>query len=222
MREALLYLLPCVYAFLACIGFSMLFNIHGAGMLICAGGGALGWLCYLLTGPLVRYSLFHSIFAALLRALGRTGDAAALNRAYLDHLGEGSYLLPGAQALCRALAPRCTLAIVTNGVARAQRRRFEASPLNGLIPWLFISEELGASKPDSAFFAPVLRTLGNPDPRRVLMEGDNLLADIQGGIQAGLDTAWYNPGRLPGDPAIVPTWEVDGYAALQALILKEE
>ena len=104
----------------------------------------------------------------------------------------------------------------------ASGRRFEASPLNGLIPWLFISEELGASKPDSAFFAPVLRTLGNPDPRRVLMVGDNLLADIQGGIQAGLDTAWYNPGRLPGDPAIVPTWEVDGYAALQALILKEE
>ena len=126
------------------------------------------------------------------------------------------------RALCRARAPRCTLAIVTNGVARAQRRRFEASPLNGLIPWLFISEELGASKPDPAFFAPVLRTLGNPDPRRVLMVGDNLLADIQGGIQAGLDTAWYNPGRLPGDPAIVPTWEVDGYAALQALILKEE
>ena len=173
-------------------------------------------------GEVRREWLVVERFAALLRALGRTGDAAALNRAYLDHLGEGSYLLPGAQALCRALAPRCTLAIVTNGVARAQRRRFEASPLNGLIPWLFISEELGASKPDPAFFAPVLRTLGNPDPRRVLMVGDNLLADIQGGIQAGLDTAWYNPGRLPGDPAIVPTWEVDGYAALQALILKEK
>ena len=120
-------------------------------------------------GEVRREWLVVERFAALLRALGRTGDAAALNRAYLDHLGEGSYLLPGAQALCRALAPRCTLAIVTNGVARAQRRRFEASPLNGLIPWLFISEELGASKPDSAFFAPVLRTLGNPDPRRVLM-----------------------------------------------------
>ena len=69
------------------------------------------------------------------------------------------------------------------------------------------------------------RTMGTREilqARRVLMVGDNLLADIQGGIQAGLDTAWYNPGRLPGDPAIVPTWEVDGYAALQALILKEE
>ena len=42
-------------AILACIGFSLLFNIHGAGMLICAGGGALGWLCYLPTsGPVSR------------------------------------------------------------------------------------------------------------------------------------------------------------------------
>ena len=43
MRETITYFLPCVYAFLACIGFSLLFNIHGAaGMLICAGGGAQG------------------------------------------------------------------------------------------------------------------------------------------------------------------------------------
>ena len=65
MREVLLYLLPCVYAFLACIGFSMLFNIHGAGMLICAGGGGLGRLCYLLTGPLVGNDIIQSFFAAL-------------------------------------------------------------------------------------------------------------------------------------------------------------
>ena len=52
-------------AILACIGFSMLFNIHGAGMLICAGGGALGWLCYLLTGPLVGNDIIQSFFAAL-------------------------------------------------------------------------------------------------------------------------------------------------------------
>ena len=74
-------------------------------------------------GEVRREWLVVERFAALLRALGRTGDAAALNRAYLDHLGEGSYLLPGAQALCRALAPRCTLAIVTNGVARAAASR---------------------------------------------------------------------------------------------------
>lgn len=65
----------------------------------------------------------------------------------------GGGLLPpagGSGAVPRP-GPRCTLAIVTNGVARAQRRRFEASPLNGLIPWLFISEELGPASQTPPF-----------------------------------------------------------------------
>lgn len=63
--DELTYYLPCIWAFLACIGFSLLFNIHGVGMFICAGGGALGWLCYLLTAPLVHSDIIQSFFAAL-------------------------------------------------------------------------------------------------------------------------------------------------------------
>ncbi len=63
--DELSYYLPCLWAFLACIGFSLLFNIHGVGMFICAGGGALGWLCYLLTAPLVHSDIIQSFFAAL-------------------------------------------------------------------------------------------------------------------------------------------------------------
>ncbi len=64
--EAFTYYLPCLYAFLACIGFSLLFNIHGAaGMLICAGGGALGWLVYLLAAPLFHSDITQSFLAAL-------------------------------------------------------------------------------------------------------------------------------------------------------------
>lgn len=64
--ELFSYYLPCIYAFFACIGFSLLFNIHGAaGMLICAGGGALGWLVYLLAAPLVHSDITQSFLAAL-------------------------------------------------------------------------------------------------------------------------------------------------------------
>ena len=63
--DTLSYYLPCFYAFLACIGFSMLFNIHGMGMLICAGGGFLGWLVYLLTAPMVHSEIIQSLFAAV-------------------------------------------------------------------------------------------------------------------------------------------------------------
>ena len=102
-------------------------------------------------GEVTREWLVVERYAQLLRALGRPGDPAAMNHAYLTHLGEGAFLLPGAEALCRALAPRCTLAIVTNGVAMAQRARFARSPLRDVVPWLFISEEVGASKPSPDF-----------------------------------------------------------------------
>ena len=55
------YLLPCLCAFLACVGFTLVFNIHGVGKLICGVGGALGWLVYLLAGK--------SIFAAFLASM---------------------------------------------------------------------------------------------------------------------------------------------------------
>lgn len=55
------YGLPCLCAFLACVGFSLTFNIRGAGKLIAGVGGALGWLVYLLAGS--------GIFAAFLAAL---------------------------------------------------------------------------------------------------------------------------------------------------------
>ena len=42
------YILPCLCAFLACVGFTLVFNIHGVGKLICGVGGALGWLISLL------------------------------------------------------------------------------------------------------------------------------------------------------------------------------
>ncbi|MCI8423249.1 MAG: threonine/serine exporter [Lawsonibacter sp.] len=39
-------LLSCVWAFLACVGFGLIYNIHGWGNLICGFGSALGWLVY--------------------------------------------------------------------------------------------------------------------------------------------------------------------------------
>lgn len=49
MKEAFFeYILPCFYAFWACFGFCILFNIHGGGIWLCCAGGSLGWFVYLV------------------------------------------------------------------------------------------------------------------------------------------------------------------------------
>ena len=43
------YLLQSIACFISCLGFAVLFNIHGPGGLLCALGGVLTWLVYLIT-----------------------------------------------------------------------------------------------------------------------------------------------------------------------------
>ncbi|HER9716136.1 TPA: HAD hydrolase-like protein [Streptococcus pyogenes] len=46
------------------------------------------------------------------------------------------------------------------------------------------------------------------------MIGDSLSADVQGGINAGMDTLWYNPKHLLNNSPVHPTYEVSDYQAL--------
>lgn len=58
------YVLPCLWAFMACIGFGLVFNIQGIGLLICGFGAALGWLFYLLAEHLLGTGSISSAFMA--------------------------------------------------------------------------------------------------------------------------------------------------------------
>ena len=65
MGELLLYLLPVLFAFIGAGGFAVIYNIHGGGILICAFGGALGWLVYLASAPLLQSEITQSFLAAI-------------------------------------------------------------------------------------------------------------------------------------------------------------
>lgn len=66
MNEVLTaYLLPCLWAFLACVGFGLVFNMHGLGILISGMGGALGWLVYLLAQHIWGGDIFAAFVAAM-------------------------------------------------------------------------------------------------------------------------------------------------------------
>ena len=47
---SIVYSIPahCLFAFAACVGFAILFNIHGPGGILCAIGGMLSWAIYLI------------------------------------------------------------------------------------------------------------------------------------------------------------------------------
>jgi uncharacterized membrane protein YjjB (DUF3815 family) len=62
------YVLPCLWAFFACVGFGLVYNIQGKGILICGLGGALGWLVYLIATSLGASEVLAAFVAAVLIA----------------------------------------------------------------------------------------------------------------------------------------------------------
>ena len=59
----------CFYAFIGCIGFAILFNIHGPGGLLCALGGFLSWAVYCIAAKLGAGDIVAYFWAALFASL---------------------------------------------------------------------------------------------------------------------------------------------------------
>jgi len=135
---------------------------------------------------------------------------------YVRHLSEQTDLLPGAQELVEMLSEHYRMVIVTNGLKEVQRPRMQRSSLSPYFEDVIISGELGVAKPDPRFFDATFARMGHPQRQEVLMVGDSLSADMQGGIQYGLDTCWCNFRNEQTELSV--THEVTGLDQLAALL----
>jgi 2-haloacid dehalogenase len=135
-------------------------------------------------------------------------DAEHFSSMYLENLSRRTDLIAGAQKTVERLTKDSRALLITNGIAAVQRPRFSSSPLLKYLSGFVISEEVGAAKPAPEIFEAAFVKMGCPDLNDVLMIGDSLTSDIKGGNDFGIDTCWFNPGGMPPDPEIEPTYEI--------------
>ena len=161
-------------------------------------------------------------FELLFNAIGISADPESFSPRYLVRLSQQAHLIEGAEAVVKALAGTFRLAIITNGLSDVQRPRLAHSPLQPFFDEVAISEEIGAGKPDPAYFEAVFNRIAArfapPRKDRVLVIGDSLSSDIQGGIHFGLATCWFNPSGKPARAGLQPTYEIRQLAQLIPLV----
>ena len=85
--------------------------------------------------------------------------------------------------------------IITNGIKLVQDGRLGSSEIKKYFENVFISEEIGYEKPSKEFFDVVAKNIPDFSSSRSLVIGDSLTSDILGGINAGIDTCWFNPSK---------------------------
>ena len=173
-------------------------------------------------GQIKRDRLVCERFARLLKELEAQGDPARINEYYLDRLAEHPDPMPGALEAVRELAEVATLAVVTNGVEHVQRKRLADSGLEQYMDGVFISQRLGVEKPSRRFFEIALKQLGVENRSKVLVVGDSLTADVQGGKNAGLAACWFDLQNRETPAQDGPDFTARSWQELYAIVMEPE
>lgn len=126
--------------------------------------------------------------------------APAFNDRYQLALGDTIVFRDDSINIVRSLRGKVKQYAVTNGTVAAQNKKLTHSGLKDLLDGAFLSEGVGAEKPNMGFFNAVFDVLRPTDLSKILIVGDSLTSDIRGGNNAGIKTCWYNPDRLPARP----------------------
>ena len=110
------------------------------------------------------------------------------------------------------------LGVASNGGNDIQIRRIKKIGLDKYLDYMFVSEEIGYNKPYKEYFEYIFQKIGNIQKEKIMIVGDSLTADIQGGKNAGIRTCWYNPNGEAGMESIRPDYEIKDLLELRRLI----
>ena len=134
--------------------------------------------------------------------LGIIADGEAFEKYFRECLFESAIPINGAIELLQYLCKKYTLCVASNGPYLQQVNRLK---IGGMLPYfsdLFISEEIGSSKPSESFFNACIDRLNLKSeekilPCEIMIIGDSLSSDMSGGIRSGMQTCFYNPDKRP-------------------------
>lgn len=149
-------------------------------------------------GTITRPELFTKRFKYIFEQC--EGDSSALdplkiNDEFIRTMSVNGVLMEGALEFVRKVKeniPDARIYIASNGATINAKGRIASTGLDKYIDYLFISEDMGVTKPDAAFFDICLDRIAEPRSSCIMI-GDSLSSDMLGAKNASIDSVWFMP-----------------------------
>ena len=169
-------------------------------------------------GEISREEVKVGRYRELFETIGVECDPVKATAYYESMLAIGHYFMPGAPELLGELYRKYRLYIVSNGTAKVQEGRIGSSGIAKYMDGIFISQILGANKPDKQFFDICFAEIPDFLLSETVIIGDSLSSDIKGGINAGITTVWFNPKGIENDSDIKPDYTIKELSEVPGLL----
>lgn len=144
-------------------------------------------------------------------------DPVLCEKLYRKNLGIGHHFMPHVLEILDYMKPKYRLFIASNGTAETQYSRLESAQIGPYFEDIFISERVGAFKPTPEYFERCFAQIPGFKKEEAVIIGDSLTSDILGGLNAGIQTIWFNHYKKPGRPDIRPDREIHSLLELKEL-----
>ena len=169
-------------------------------------------------GEISREEVKVGRYRELFKTIGVECDPVKATAYYESMLAIGHYFMPGAPELLDELYRKYRLYIVSNGTAKVQEGRIGSSGIAKYMDGIFISQILGANKPDKQFFDICFAEIPDFSLSETVIIGDSLSSDIKGGINAGITTVWFNPKGIENNNDIKPDYTIKELSEVPGLL----
>ena len=168
-------------------------------------------------GKIEKSKLLVQRFDEFFNTLGYDNiDSEQVNKDYFEILSSVPFEIDGAYEFLEEASKNYEIYIITNGAVQVQSKRLSKVNVTKFFKKIYMSEAIGYQKPDVRYFEYVLKDLNLENKKDAVIIGDSISSDIQGGINIGIDTIWYNPSKKTSH--VKSTYEVKNYQEILLIL----
>lgn len=147
---------------------------------------------YLDRGEITRERLYVMRFQELFQRHPFFKSPEEVAPWFLDRLARAYDPQPGAAHLLKRLRDSgVRIFTASNGIGEIMNGRVENAGLSQYLTGKFAADDVGAMKPDPAYFHHIFCRSGETDLSRTLMVGDNPVTDVNGAVDYGMTGALF-------------------------------
>ena len=169
------------------------------------------------TGEIDQSELRQRRFREVFKQLGVEEylDVDQFNDEYINICPTKANLIPFAEELLAYLSSDYRIHLITNGFPEIQDIKLKHSNIDQYFDHVITTRESGVKKPHKEMYAYAVKAVSGED-NTCLMVGDDLIADVIGAKNYGIDQVYFNPTNKKHKEDI--TFEVTCLSELKTIL----
>ena len=139
-------------------------------------------------GDLTKEELYACRWNMIFAILGIDVDGVRFENVFYSYLTESAEPVDGALEILKYLSGKYIVCAASNASYEQQIKRLDNAGMTEYLDKIFISEQIGFSKPKKEFFEKCFEEIAPILPSEAVMIGESMTADVGGGKAAGMKT----------------------------------